>query len=498
MQKRIFMFCLLPALIFTGCSLFPQQITLKKPKETAVKKKIDGLSHHPVSLKVKDEREVDHHCVGRGAMGFASVTSKDKVSDWIGSCIASELESTGCRMRKDADTVVEVKIKDLYSSLWPFVLSSSLRLGVKVSSNGKTYYEGETEAGTAPFTLFYTSGAYEDGIENTLVEWKRENMPIIAAALEETVKKPEKPVVKPKLDPSIIILSPQEGSLFRENSCIVKFEVKNASGLKYLLLYVNGKYKSVEYDDATSAVKVSLQPGQNKIELKGKSHSGKDISEDRIVVYSPYAPADRLVVCIGISSFDNIPGSFKGKENAKEMSSMLSEAMPGEAQKNISLLSGKNAAQRDMYKAISRCIENTTKDNYTVIYYSGKVFSSERDFALAAVGTVPGKIMDGVTLKDVLRNLRKGYKGKHVLFMLDVADELSEKEAELIKNTLKNEEKFSILVVSGYGGIVKAVEIEADANKDGHVSISELAKHVKTHKGKIYVFGKIEPGFLLR
>jgi hypothetical protein len=431
--------------------------------------------------------------LGNGNFWFIGVTTKDDVPKWVRKNIWKELAAAGCKASKRADAKVRVKVKEVDASLGPLHVSSRLLLGVEVTSGRQKLFSKDLSAAVSPFSLASTTASFEDALRDTFAEWNRENMPAIIKALEKAKPPPAEPETPHA--PVITIIEPWDGAVFRNPSIAFAAKIENVKGLAQVLLVLNGKKKEIARGTKTlePGGKITLKPGPNSVEIQ-VHQSGKAILVEKLsITYSPYAPPGRKVLAVGISSFKNIPGSFEGEQSAGGFASAIMDNLPEKAMTNVKLLSGDDADMQAVFKNLKKVLTTAAKDEYAIIFYSGKMFTSEGKLIFAMQDTEPTNLMTAMSLKYVALQMAGGFKGKGLLLVLGgIPDKDGEKA---IAAAVKREPGLSVLAIGSLPtSIGEALKGKADKNADGHVSIKELRALAK----KSGLFGTIDKDFILR
>lgn len=482
---------------FLGCSLFPKEINLRKCEN--VLSPVKDLEEKTLSLVVRDERETEPGLIGDGGLSFVSVTTNDDIPGWVETTIKEDLEKAGCRLEAFADPVLIVTIRKVFASLYPFVLSSAVDMNARVENRGEVLLDMDYAAGTCPLGLFYSTSLYRDGLADAMTEWKRECLPQvldkIALFFNEVPAPGPKP--EPKAKPLVKLVHPTGSEILRDSECDVSFEVKPGNAFSSISLLVN-KRTVMSAPRLLSPCKVRLIPGINEVIIQGFTKDNQVVEDVLKLKYQPYSPVNKRVFIVGISSFDNIPGNFKGEAKAGSMVSSLQKNFPEKDRSAFTLVLGKQAENKALFKETSKCLTATEESQYAVIYYSGKTIVAGKELALAAVDTDPARAVTAMSLKDLVILMKQSFKGAGVLLIIEPSVKGEKTEAELVKKAVVQDERLSVLCLGGNSNLAEAVTGESDANRDGHVSVSELLHYMEKKRIRANLYGDINRDYILR
>jgi uncharacterized lipoprotein YajG len=516
-------FALIAAFLSDGCAFFPKEVNLAMPGRAT--EPGDALSGLTVRVVVEDARAGDPAVVGSGGPLSASVTTTDSVPQWVEKCITGELTAAGCAVGADADIIMRVKVKDAFATLWPFVISGVMRMEVEVVNVEKTVFSEVLEGSSSPFVLVGTKGCYEGALESALYDWNETNMPEIVAALADVAgrkpgqsvvltpivdEEPEPPVEsgseggtapKPPPLPVITIIEPKNGAVIRTKETPVKFKIENANSLELFVISVNltefhRRLNEGFKDDLEAEHTVALQNGNNSVAVVGITKDGANMSAIVNVAYTPYAPADRKILSIGISRFGNIAGDFTGENAAAEFDKVLRDNLPDEAKTALKLVAGNDADFQSVMKELKKTLAAASENESCVIFYSGKVLGDGKEIALAAEDTDPQKPATAVSISDLTLQLAGDFKGRGVLLIIEFV--LSLDDEKIIAAAIESEKRLSVLALSDASQIGELLGGKADADGDGHVSVREIKESLEKSEGAAKFFGEIPAETIIR
>jgi hypothetical protein len=491
-MKRTILVLMLPILFHgTGCAFFPKEVSLSRLEPVLEKStELDGLE---VDFVVEDTREDEGPCIGSGGLGFSGVTTEDNIAGWVGETIWSELVSAGCTKNSESPVTLQVRLKDIGTSIGFSSIGSRLNIGVKILAIEKTIFEEELESEISSFCFAETSSAHQSMLEEVISEWRREHMPTVIQVLQKHMSE-----IYP---PGITILEPRDGIVVHKPEIKFAFRAKNAKQLKNLEFIINDKCENIPLKKALINISrtIKLKPGSNYLGVVGIPEDGKELSMKRLVKFIPYAPGDRKILAIGISSFKNIAGSYEGEKSAMEMEKLYTEALPEKSKANITRLSGKDAGFAGLFENIKDVFLKTGKDEYCICFYQGKVIKMKNDLFLAAKDTNPSKSMSALALTDItMEYMAQHFHGRRVLLVLIDEDLSVDAFRRLLKKATQQDKRLSILAISGKVNLKDALAFKADTKGDGHVSIKELMAYIKKQDVNVQLFGNVREDFIIR